>query len=59
MEDYDSMSPNTATSPELIKPLIDTINRNISELTEKLDSLLNKVSGLETKIKDLESKQNQ
>lgn len=68
--DYDSMSPNTAISPNLIKPIIEDIDKHIerlrdrcltlenanADLLKKYEGVLNRITELENKVKVLESK---
>lgn len=64
------MSPNTAISPSLIKPIIEDIDKHIERLRDrcltlenantnllkKYEDVLNRITELENKVKVLESK---
>jgi hypothetical protein len=64
------MSPNTAISPNLIKPIIEDIDKHIerlrdrcltlenanADLLKKYEGVLNRITELENKVKVLESK---
>ena len=64
------MSPNTAISPSLIKPIIEDIDKHVerlrdrclalenasADLLKKYEGVLNRITELENKVKILESK---